>query len=82
VLIKLLDSIFSIVGIQRLGKDSRVHENFCLVADLICSKLDEEWIEQALSDALGGKKPDWDHASLGTSLSHNLNTDDDSLSCL
>jgi hypothetical protein len=28
--------------------------------------LDEEWIKDALEAALGKKKPDWDHASLGT----------------
>ena len=30
--------------------------------------MDEEWIEDILGAALGKKKPDWDHVSLGASL--------------
>ena len=58
-----LGSMFSIVGIQLLGKDF-LHENPPPRANFdICSKLDEEWIKHALEAALGEKKPDWDHAS-------------------
>ena len=40
--------------------------------------MDEEWIKHALEAAIGNKKPDWDHASHGTSLlpHHIISTDD------